>query len=406
MNIRTITYFVDPAFPIADERLAAAGRAAMEIRAALEGAGYTVQTVRLATPPFPRLVGSNPANARKFALDLEAACFINQFDYAALGPARPGDTPEVFSLIPDLLGATQTVFASVIIADVAGGVSLPAVRRAAEVIQHCATISPDGLGNVRFAALANVPPGSPFFPAAYHDGGVATFSIGVEAADLAVSAMAEATSLSDARLRLIRLVEEHAQKITKAAKKASGLRGLRFGGIDFSLAPYPEASRSLGTALERLSGGRVGEHGTLAAAAFVADALDRAKFAHVGFSGLFFPMLEDTALAARAVEGKLAVGDLLLYCSVCGAGLDTIPLPGDISVSALSAILLDVAALAMRLNKPLTARLMPIPGKSAGDPVKLDFAYFAPSRVLAPLAAGLGGLFAGDESFDLAPRSR
>jgi hypothetical protein len=138
----------------------------------------------------------------------------------------------------------------------------------------------------------------------------------------------------------------------------------------------------------------------------VADALDRAKFAHVGFSGLFFPMLEDTALAARAVEGKLAVGDLLLYCSVCGTGLDTLPLPGDISVSALSAILLDVAALAMRLNKPLTARLMPIPGKSAGDPVKLDFAYFAPSRVLAPLATGLGGLFAGDESFDLAPRSR
>lgn len=406
MNIRTITYFVDPSFPIADERLAAAGRAALEIRAALESAGYTVQTMRLATPPFPRVAGGNLGNAHKFALDLEAACFIHQFDYAALGPARPADGPEFFSLIPDLIGATQTVFASAIIADVAGGVSLPAVRRAAEVIQRCATLSPDGLGNLRFAALANVPPGSPFFPAAYHDSGVAAFAIGVEAADLAVSALMEATSLADARARLIRLVEEHAQKITKAAKKASGLRGLRFAGIDFSLAPFPEASRSLGTALERFTGGQVGEHGTLAAAAFVADALDRARFSHAGFSGLFFPVLEDSALAARAAEGKLTVGDLLLYCSVCGAGLDTLPLPGDIPAQALSAILLDVAALAMRLNKPLTARLMPIPGKNTGDAVKLDFPYFAPSRVLAPRAVGLGGLFAGEEPFDLAPRSR
>ena len=31
-----------------------------------------------------------------------------------------------------------------------------------------------------------------------------------------------------------------------------------------------------------------------------------------------------------------------------------------------NALLLDVAALALRLNKPLTARLMPIPGKKAG----------------------------------------
>jgi hypothetical protein len=150
----------------------------------------------------------------------------------------------------------------------------------------------------------------------------------------------------------------------------------------------------------------VGEAGALAAAAFIADTLDRTKFQHTGFSGLFFPIFEDAVLAARAAESQLTLNDLLLYCSVCGTGLDTVPLPGDTSPLALAAILVDVAALALRLNKPLTARLMPLPGKSAGDEAKFDFPYFAPSRVLAPRAAGLGGLFASEETFDLGPRSR
>jgi uncharacterized protein (UPF0210 family) len=100
------------------------------------------------------------------------------------------------------------------------------------------------------------------------------------------------------------------------------------------------------------------------------------------------------------------MSDLLLYASVCGAGLDTIPLPGDVTPEALAAILVDVAALALRLNKPLVARLLPLPGKQAGDEVNFDYPYFAPTRVLASRAAGLGGLFAGKETFDLGPRSR
>jgi uncharacterized protein (UPF0210 family) len=147
--------------------------------------------------------------------------------------------------------------------------------------------------------------------------------------------------------------------------------------------------------------------GTLAAAAFLADTLDRAKVPAVGFAGLFFPVLEDAVLAARAAEGRLTVNDLLLYSTVCGAGLDTLALPGAIDTGSLAAILLDVAALAMRLNKPLTARLMPIPGKQAGDEVRFDgFAFFAPSRVLDAGAAPLSGLLGGDEVIEIGPRVR
>ena len=116
------------------------------------------------------------------------------------------------------------------------------------------------------------------------------------------------------------------------------------------------------------------------------------------------PVLEDFTLARRAAEGTLSIKDLLLYSAVCGTGLDTIPLPGDTSSEALAAILLDLAALAQRLDKPLTARLMPIPGKQAGDATDFDFAYFANSRVMALEARPLSGAFRSSEIFELHAR--
>jgi uncharacterized protein len=404
MRIRTITYFLDPGYPVEDDRFAAASRRTGEMREALAEAGYTVQTVRVATTPFPRALAGNASQVVQLALDLEAACFVHKIEYASLGPARPADGPAFYEAIPEAIGATEHIFAAASIAEHASGLSLAAVRHTASIIARCAALSPDGFGNLRFAALANVAPGAPFFPAAYHEGTAPAVAVGVEAAELAVTACAEAASLADARARLVRLAEEHAQRIARAARKALGARGPRFGGLDFTLAPYPEQARSLGTALERLTGQPLGHSGTLAAAAFLADSLDRARVSPTGFSGLFFPVLEDSVLAARAGEGRLSVNDLLLYSSVCGAGLDTLPLPGDIGAEALAAILADVGALALRLNKPLTARLMPIPGKQAGDEVRFDFPYFAPSRVLRPQAAGLVGLLAGDESIEIGSR--
>jgi uncharacterized protein (UPF0210 family) len=140
----------------------------------------------------------------RLAQDLEAACFINKIDMAAIGPARSADSPEFFQALPNAILSTENVFASALIADPIGGVSLPAARRAAEIIRACAERSVNGFGNLRFAALANVPAGVPFLPSAYHDSGPASVALGVEAAGLAVSVFEEAASLPDARARLIK----------------------------------------------------------------------------------------------------------------------------------------------------------------------------------------------------------
>lgn len=404
INVRTITYGGDPGSPVDRERLAQAGRLTGRVKAALEQAGFAVQTTRFASRPFPELV--SPDGVVGFAKDLQARGLDGGFDFVTIGPARPGDAPDLFRAIPDALAATSAAFASAVIADPAVGIDLPALQCAADVIHHCAGIGTDGFGNLRFAALANVPAGIPFLPAAYHTGDTPTLSLGVEGATAAVHACTTAATLDEAQELLVGRVEIEARRMATAVERVLEGTGVRFGGIDFSLAPFPEAARSVGTAIERLMGGRAGEAGTLTAAAWLAATLDRATFARIGFSGLFLPVFEDAVLAARAAEGVLTTSDLLLYSAVCGTGLDTIPLPGDTSAADIASVLLDVAALALRLDKPLTARLMPIPGHRAGDEVAFDFAFFAPSRVLAPRATPLGGLLGSASRIAIPRRQR
>ena len=93
------------------------------------------------------------------------------------------------------------------------------------------------------------------------------------------------------------------------------------------------------------------------------------------------PPLEDAGLAQRANEGRYRVADLMVYSSVCGLGLDTVPVPGGAPPERLAALFLDVAALATRLDKPLTARLFPVPGKAAGEMTAFRHPHLCNARV-------------------------
>jgi uncharacterized protein (UPF0210 family) len=403
MNIRALTGFLDPGWPVDSRLISDLASCLGAARDLLAEAGYPVQSLRLATPPpaeFSRPVP--PAARAALARQLEAECFVHGIDYAALGPALP-EEPEGFASVPEVLASTENVFASALFADPESGLSLVAARACAQTIADSATLRPDGFANLRFAALANVPAGAPFFPAAYHRGGPMALAVATEAAELAVDALRDVPSLATARRRLVSMVEAHAAAITRFTQRVTAEREAQFLGIDFSFAPYPDHARSLGAALEALGVPAAGLAGTVAAAAFLTDCLDQAQFLRTGFCGLLLPPLEDDTLAARAAEGSLTVTDLLLCSAVCGTGLDTLPLPGDTTVDQMTALLLDLGALALRLDKPLTARLMPIPGKAAGDEVHFDFPYFADSRVMTLRARPLSGLLAAAASLDLRP---
>lgn len=404
MNIRSITYFFNPEWPLNEDKLEAAGEFLKAAQPAFEQAGYTVQTARLATTPFPHILPELSVDALKeFALGLEEAAAAQGFNYIALGPALIKQ-PDSYGLIPEVLKHTENTFFSAEMGTAKDGVSLPAVRACAEIIEKLGPIDPNGFANLYFTALANVEPGAPFFPAAYHAGEQAGFALATESAEVAVKAFANASSLNEAIENLVSAIEKHANELSVVGEKLAEEFDTPFGGVDFSLAAYPEEARSLGTSFEQLGIPKIGQHGSLAAAALIANAIDAADFKRVGFSGLMLPVLEDATLARGAAEGTLTVKDMLMYSAVCGTGLDTIPLPGDTSAAQINAVLLDLAALAQRLEKPLTARLMPIPGKEAGKMTTFDFDFFANSRVMALEAETLTGPLAGDESFKLKAR--
>jgi uncharacterized protein (UPF0210 family) len=406
MKIRSITYFCNPKYPLEEKILKKAGMFLTRAKSAYEAAGYEVQTVRLATIPFPRLLGAENIN-KLLELTRQIADSAAQLKigYISLGPALP-ELPRSYELIPDAIFVSKNVFFGGVMAGRYDSklsdskIHLAAIRACAEVIVKCAPLEPNGFANLQFAALANVPAGAPFFPAAYHDKDKPAFAIATESADLAVNAFENVQSIEEGRNNLVSEIEKHGRKLGEIGKS---LR-VKFLGIDFSLAPFPDDAHSLGNAVEKMGIPKIGLHGSLAAAAILTEAIDRADFPHSGFSGFMQPVLEDSVLAKRAAEGTLTIKDALLYSAVCGTGLDTIPLPGNTTADQLVPLLLDLSALALRLDKPLTARLMPVPGRKAGDETNFDFPFFAQSKVMALDSAGLKSPFNQNEVLQIRRR--
>ena len=404
MKIRSITCFYHPGLSGAGATLDRLARLSADAAQRFQAAGYAVQSARLATVPFPIMVPTCcDESAVMLAQKLEMRAAERGFTYLSLGPALP-EYPESYPLIPQMIAATRNVFFGGVMATAAGGISLPAVRACAGVIHSAARISPDGFANLRFSALANVPPGGPFFPAGHAGGERAAFALALECADLAVNAFSRAATLEAARETLLAELESRTAALTEIAAGLAAEYETVFSGFDISLAPYPDDAISLGNALEKLGVPALGLAGSLAASAFVADALDRGRWPRAGFNGLMLPVLEDSVLARRTLDGTLSIKDLLMFSAVCGTGLDTVPLAGDTTVDEISALLMDVGALAVRLGKPLTARLMPLPGKNAGDAVHFDFGFFADSKVMSLKSGQVQAPLMGDEPVTLAPR--
>jgi len=401
MKIRSITCFLNPGFPLDTSLLHNCASFLNAAHLAFEGMGYEVQTTRIATPPFADFLPIvDEISLTRLAIELENLAATLGIQYVSLGPALPQNLPH-FKLIPAVIAATENVFLSGLMTTTDNAVSLPAVRQCAEVIHQIAARSTDGFTNLRFAALAGVEAGSPFFPAAYAGSNQPAFALALQAADLAVAALSNAETLGAARQSLIEAVERHALALTGSAQEQAEQHGFHFAGLDFTLAPFPSPEDSIGAALEQPGSPGFGWHGSLASVAFLVDTLDCAKFQRTGFNGMMLPVLEDSVLAQRASEGLLTIKDLLLFSTVCGTGLDTIPLAGEVTASQLYALLLDLAVLAPRLGKPLTARLMPIPGKRAGDPTNFDFPFFANSRLMNLEAEPLQRLWLGEETIHL-----
>jgi hypothetical protein len=191
------------------------------------------------------------------------------------------------------------------------------------------------------------------------------FAVGLESANEVAAAVKDAPDLPTAKRRLIDLFFQQTSDVETLALRVDSERGWTYLGLD--LSPAPSKNASIATAVENISHQPFGSSGTLSAVAVITAAIKEIGLRKTGYSGLMLPILEDSVIAERWNAGLVSMDALLSYSAVCGTGLDTIPLPGDTSVDQLARIIGDVATLSVKWNKPLSARLLPVAGKLAGQ---------------------------------------
>jgi uncharacterized protein len=331
-----------------------------------ELAGYEVQTIRITTQPFTEYTHGMSKQ--------EILAFFHDFDTLAkqeniligIGPALMSekDDPGEAQLLAEILSLTTSMRGTIVVAG-NDGVHWKAVHAAAEVMKYLEEHTDHSVGNFYFAALANVPAYAPFYPASYHQGLGHQFAIALESANVVAAVMAMQRDPEATRQALIAELGLHARAIQDIASKIDHDTGWTYMGLDLSPAPRKEVS--IGSAMAGFTGGRFGASGTLTAAATITSALGDIAVKKTGYSGLMLPVMEDTRLSQLWSEGAISMDQLLAYSAVCGTGLDTIPLPGDVTLNQLERIIGDVATLSVKWSKPLSARLLPVAGAKPGD---------------------------------------
>jgi len=382
-KIRAITAFINLDRAQYKEQVADALKMLKRAQTIFESRGYQVQTIRIATQPFPEYTkGLTTEQAVAFFKEYDALAVKEKFA-ASIGPAmlNAGDSETQADLLAEILSNTKSLNASLAVAG-EDGVNWKAVGAAARVMKKLEESTLHSQGNFHFAAIAMVPPLTPFFPAAYHTGFGHQFAIALESANVVAAAFKDAPDLATAKQRLTDSLANSAFDIERHAGRIDMDTGWAYMGID--LSPAPSGDVSIGEAIENLTTQPVGLSGTLTAAATITAAIQNVKVKQTGYSGLMLPILEDTRLAQRWSEGRISIDALLSYSAVCGTGLDTVPLPGDISAEQLSLIIGDMASLAVKWHKPLSARLLPALGKGWGEMTEFDDPFLVNAK-LQPL---------------------
>ena len=306
--------------------------------------------------------------------------------------------------IPNLIYKYPNMFTSIQAGSNRGGLNFEAIKESTKIIQKVST--PDPFQNVKFAVTFNVPPNTPFFPSAYHIGSSPKISIALEAADEVIMVLKEnppsSMKLINVKMAIQTKFIDLFDQISDIAEIFCKKNDFVFEGIDISPAPYPTEEKSIGTALEQLGFCKFGELGTVFSVGFLTEALQSIDRPKIGFSGFMQPLLEDYIIARRNNENKVDISKLLLYSTMCGLGLDCVPIPGDLDPTAIELLLMDLGMISLRLKKPLTARLMPITGKKAGDMTEFDFEYFTNSKICdlsVPNSQDLNAFFKKNPSY-------
>ncbi len=369
--------------------------------------GIPIVNKRISVTPIALLLGSPTANLyqdESIFNSLELAKTLNQaaekidVDYVGGYSAivQKGFTSGDIALIesiPEALSSTERVCSCVNIAETRSGINVDAALKMGEVIKKTAelTIDRNGIGCTKLGVYVNAPPDTPFMPGAYHGVGEAeaTVNVGIsgpgviqfiveQSRDLDFRALAE--KIKRTSFKITRVGELIGREVAKRLK-------VKFGIVDLSLAPTPAKGESIAGIIESMGIEYCGAPGSTAALALLTDAVKKGGSMATSFvggmSGAFIPLSEDSGMVQAARAGALSIEKLEAMTSVCSVGLDMVTIPGDTPVDTISAIILDEMAIGVINNKPLGVRIIPVPGRKAGE--KVEFGGLLGSSVIMPV---------------------
>ena len=369
-----------------------------------QSSGLAPRTVRLTLPPPTIDVEANPGVLRS---TIDAVR-----DLAAVAGARWYCLPlDLFeergrkALLDEaqmLVVRDNSLFLNLIVAD-KERISMDGADAAGRFVLGLAKRSNNGIDNFRVGVSAACPAGTPFFPFSRHEGERLAFSIAMETTHTALAAAREARrenlALPDFQERLKRALQAEMERVDAFGRELERLSGFEYRGLDGSLAPFPDGETSIATLVALLGPSPVGAHGTLFVTSVLTDTLKLAardaNARTAGFNGVMYSVLEDNGLADANNLRSISLAKLALFSTVCGCGIDMVPVPATMFAEDAAALILDIAALAVRLRKPLGVRLLPIPNRAVNEFTQLNLDFLCDSRVMDPGISATKSLPAG-----------
>ena len=274
------------------------------------------------------------------------------------------------------------VCASVNVGTTAAGINMDAIARLGHIMKDTAerTADHDGFGCAKLVIFANAPADNPFMAGAFHGAGEpdCVINIGVSGPGVVKAAVQDLVANSPTRPTLGEIAEEiksTAFRVTRVGeligREVASRLNVPFGICDLSLAPTPQVGDSVGEILQAMGVSRLGGPGSTAALALLNDAVKKggafASSSVGGLSGAFVAVSEDTALAEAVRRGDLTLAKLEAMTAVCSVGLDMVAVPGDTDAETLAALVADEVAIGVINHKTTATRLIPVPGKKAGE---------------------------------------
>lgn len=310
--------------------------------------------------------------------------------------------------LPEALAQTEKICASINIASTQKGINMDALRMIGQTVKDIAEQTKDnsGFGAAKFVVFCNQPGDNPFMAGAIHgiEEADAVLNVGVSGPGVIARSLERLiNNMKGKDLPLDEIAEEIKQttfRVTRCGeligRQVSEALGIEFGVVDLSLAPTPTVGDSVGEIFKILGVDSVGAPGSTAILAMLNDAVKKggifASKTVGGLSGAFIPVMEDAVLAEAVGDGSLCLEKLEAMTCVCSVGLDMVPIPGSIDADTIAAIIADEMALGMINNKTTAARLIPVPGKEAGEHVSFG-GLFGASPIMPVRNAGKSSRF-------------